>query len=300
MRNALSRIPLHFRTVTLRDGLQGWPKILSLQDKLKIYEAEKNAGFRDIEVGGISNLPQMSNSIEFYRFLQYMDNTSKHMLFFKAPQLEAALKQGFRGTVCGIVTPLEIFSKQNMNCSVEEGMKRVEGLANVAYANGLPMSVYVSGANGYPKTAGFPSTPSLPWDLEYMMQRLICMRSVEEAAISDTYGDMTPENLDYLISQIHPVMTDFIRLHLHDARGDGTTYKTFSKALEIGIRKFDGTILGLGGCPNACGADGKPISKGNANLRIMCDLAEQKGYKTGIDIERLVEAERVVKAVVHH
>lgn len=296
-----------FTDLTKRDGAQAYPFALSLEEKATLYEMLATSGVKSIEVGSFSNLPSMANSPAFFETLKNTkDGVDKRMLFMKPEQLKIAIdNHGFRGnTVTAVFSVLDLLSKQNQNCTPEEGINRVAKITDIARERALPVSVYISGFNGYPKNPdgsiveGFPKQYLSPKQRWHIAERIMAMSNVVSIAPSDTYGTMTKEDAQELAYEMPPELKNYIEWHLHDGMGNGKTYEAFRFLMLAGFTRFHGTLGGIGGCPNAKNPDGKSSNKGNANLLTMVRIAEEEGYEHGLSISGLEQAEAYLKQVI--
>jgi hydroxymethylglutaryl-CoA lyase len=112
-----------------------------------------------------------------------------------------------------------------------------------------------------------------------------------EIVVADTIGAAAPTDITRLIGALAAdIALDKLALHLHDTRGMGVANAW--AGLEAGVRRFDASIGGLGGCPFAPGASGNVATE---DLALLC---RQTGYDTGIDLGRLVEAGRYVESLL--
>lgn len=112
-----------------------------------------------------------------------------------------------------------------------------------------------------------------------------------QVSLGDTIGVGTPRQTERILrAMFDHVPTDRIAMHMHDTRG--TALANVLVGLEMGIRDFDASVGGLGGCPYAPGA------AGNLATEDLVFMLQGMGVKTGIDLERLVEAGKVAESVV--
>jgi hydroxymethylglutaryl-CoA lyase len=106
-------------------------------------------------------------------------------------------------------------------------------------------------------------------------------------ALGDTTGEATPRQVGEIIDRVRGVAGDKLRsLHFHDTRGLGLANTLI--ALQHGIREFDASLAGLGGCPHAPGATG------NVNTEDLVFMLNSMGYETGIDLARLIASRDVL------
>ncbi|KAL4814618.1 hypothetical protein BDW67DRAFT_192127 [Aspergillus spinulosporus] len=188
-------------------------------------------------------------------------------------------------SICVFISATAPFSHRNINCSVGDGLHRAREVTVAAKEAGIPrVRGYISCIFTDPITRE-PTAPSAV---------LHCTRSllesgVDEIALSDTDGSGTPgltsSLLRYLLENGVPV--DRLACHFHDTRGRGL--ENVWAAYEVGVKVFDGSVAGLGGCPFAPGA------RGNVDTVSLVKMFEGNGVRTGVDLGLLDEVGKWVK-----
>ncbi|KAL6235696.1 hypothetical protein BDW75DRAFT_132409 [Aspergillus navahoensis] len=191
-------------------------------------------------------------------------------------------------SICVFISATEPFSHRNTNCSVADGLRRAREVTTAAKKAGITrVRGYISCIFTDPITHE-PTGPSAV---------LHCTRSllesgVDEIALSDTDGSgnasLTSSLLKYLLANGIPVTK--LACHFHDTRGMGL--ENVWAAFEAGVRVFDGSVAGLGGCPFAPGA------KGNVETESLVRMFEGRGVRTGVDLGLLDEVAMWVKGVL--
>ncbi|KAL4975945.1 hypothetical protein BDW66DRAFT_166844 [Aspergillus desertorum] len=191
-------------------------------------------------------------------------------------------------SICVFISATSPFSHRNINCSVGDGLLRAREVAVAAKQAGI------SRVRGYISCI---FTDPITHERTAPSAVLHCTRSllesgVDEVALSDTDGsgnaDLTSSLLKYLLGNGVPV--DRLACHFHDTRGMGLA--NVWAAFEAGVRVFDGSVAGLGGCPFAPGA------KGNVNTASLVRMFEGRGVSTGVDLGLLDEVGAWVKGVL--
>jgi hydroxymethylglutaryl-CoA lyase len=129
---------------------------------------------------------------------------------------------------------------------------------------------------------------NVPHDRVVQFAEKVAATGVDEIALADTVGFANPNAIRALVKRVRAAIGDMvIALHLHDTRGLGIA--NVSAGIDVGIRHFDASLCGLGGCPWAPGATGNIVTED------VVFLAESLGFDTGIDLDRLVEARKIVQ-----
>ena len=271
--------------VGLRDGLQNQPKHVSTDDKARMAELLVAAGLKYIEpVSFVSPkaVPQMADAAELTRRLPQGDDLHYTALIPNLRGYQLARDNGYR-TVGLVLSTTDTFNQRNLNMSLEQAAASCEAIIQAARADGVATRTYISGAFACPYDGPVPVT--LP---QRLTERMFQAGS-DEVAIADTIGAGNPRQMKDIMA---PLIRDFgaerFYVHLHDTRGLATAMAW--AALDLGVRRFDASLGGLGGCPFAPGATGNVVFE---DLVFLC---ESKGFPTGIDLDRLIEVRSILKA----
>jgi len=185
------------------------------------------------------------------------------------------MEYGFK-EVAVFASASETFSKRNINCSIDASLKRFELLLRRAEECGIKVRGYVSCVLGCPYEGGIqPST------VVKVTEALLSM-GCYEVSLGDTTGVGQPQSVDALLEVLCQTVTpDRLAAHFHDTYGMAVANAT--AALRHGIRSFDSSVSGLGGCPYAKGASG------NVATEELVYLFHRLGFETGVDLSTLVE-----------
>lgn len=274
-----------------RDGLQNEKTSLSLEDKLKYIELLSQTGLETIEATSFvraDRIPQMADAEKLFEALKettYFDKIGYPCLVPNIKGFELAKKVGVKEISLFSATSGE-FTKKNINCTIEESFERMKAVATMAKAEGMKIRAYISTAFGCPY-AGKMSIQSLVDVVEKFLEL-----DVYELSVGDTIGVGNPKQVYESITALEKV-TDLskIAMHFHDTRGMGMA--NILASLEKGIRVFDASSGGLGGCPYAAGATG------NVATEDVLYLAETMGIKTGVDEQKVYEASKFILGKVN-
>ena len=280
----LNNLPKKVRIVEVgpRDGLQNEKTIVSLEDKVTFIKMLAAAGLHEIEANSFvraDKIPQMSDGMELYSHLLKESDLKKSKLISLVPNekgLENALSVGVREIAVFTATS-NTFNMKNINATVDESLKRIDGVMERANKEGLKTRAYISTAFGCPYE-GKTSMAELK-RVAYHLENL----GVHEISIGDTIGVANPlqvkETIEFLRADFS---LDFFAMHFHDTRGMAVANTLAS--LEMGITSFDSSAGGLGGCPYAKGASG------NVATEDLVYLFSNMGIETGIDMDKLAQA----------
>ncbi|MFT5461086.1 MAG: hydroxymethylglutaryl-CoA lyase [Myxococcota bacterium] len=265
--------------VCLRDGLQNEPVVVATATKLRVVEGLVSAGFRDIEVTSFVRprlLPQLADASEVIRGLPEGDHVRFWALVPNAKGLDRALDAGV-GHIATFMSSSETHNQRNVNRTIREslgGLRRVLGDAKV---EGLGRRAYISTVFGCPFEGDVPVEQTI----EIAHALLDCGAQV--IALGDTTGMADPEQVKRVITAIcgAGIPMDALSVHFHDTRG--TALANAYAAWQLGIRHFDGSVSGVGGCPYAPGA------AGNVCTQDLLYLFTRLGETHGIDLAETCE-----------
>ncbi|MBT3982491.1 MAG: hydroxymethylglutaryl-CoA lyase [Bacteriovoracaceae bacterium] len=268
--------------VGARDGLQNETTVLGIEDKCEYIKLLADSGVEQLEVTSFvkeSAIPQMGDASELYEKVRPILEGKCKRLWCLTPNqqgLNNALKVGVRDIALFSSTS-NSFNKKNINCDIKESFKRFEALGDQIKENSLNVRGYVS------TVFGCPYEGDVSFDQVKLVVEKFSEFGVDEISLGDTIGVATPGQVDKLLSQLKNVV-DFknLALHFHDTRGMAVA--NILVALEHGIRVFDSSSAGLGGCPYAKGASG------NVATEDLLYLFNGLGIETSINLDKLIEA----------
>ncbi len=262
-----------------RDGLQNESAPVTTEDKIRLIGLLGEAGLKVIEAGSFVSpkwVPKMADSGEVFDRIEKRPGVSYPVLTPNMKGLEAALRHGAR-EVAVFGAASESFSHRNINCSIDESLDRFEEVCVAALADGLRVRGYISCVLGCPYEGRI--APEAVARVADRLHRMGCY----EVSLGDTIGTGTPVETRALIDAVAGfVPMDRIAGHFHDTYGQALA--NIWAALDVGVRVFDSSIGGLGGCPYAKGATG------NVATEDVVYSLQQSGIETGIDRERLLDA----------
>ena len=269
--------------VGLRDGLQNQPRHVPLKGKLEILDALLTAGISSIEATSFVSpkaVPQMADAAELFSKLPQNLDVSFEALVPNEKGYERAVAAGAK-TVALVLASTETMNQRNIGMSLELATQVNISVIKRAKKEGIKPRSYISTAVGCPFEGNVE--PEVIFDLTELMFDA----GAEEVAIADTIGSGYPAQVKYIFETLvtrHG--SQRLAAHFHDTRG--LALANTWVALECGIRKFDTSIGGLGGCPFAPGATG------NVATEDVVFLLENSDYQTGIDIQKLRKAIDIV------
>jgi hydroxymethylglutaryl-CoA lyase len=290
-----------------RDGLQIEPKTLSVSEKLEMVNALVDAGLREIEVGSFVRadaVPQMATSTELISQLPEGRGVTYRALWLNLRGLEQALAAG-RISVEGrlTITASETFIRRNTNRSIDDTFSDMPNwIARYRQAGITPNTLGVMAAFGCNFEGDVPVDRVV--GLITRTNTILAEHGsrLETIRLADTMGWANPLHIKRLVGAVKDRWPEVnVKLHLHDTRGAALANAV--AALELGVREFDAAVGGLGGCPfagYAKNANGVPPAAGNVCTEDLAALCEELGISTGIDLEKLIAAARMVEGMVGH
>ncbi|MEM9392581.1 MAG: hydroxymethylglutaryl-CoA lyase [Pseudomonadota bacterium] len=262
-----------------RDGLQNERRLISTRDKIALIDTLSAAGFQRIEVASFVSpkwVPQMADGAEVLAGLARAPGVSYAALVPNEKGLVRAL-EAQADEIAIFASASEGFSKANLNCTIEESFARFAPVLAGAAEAGLPVRGYVSCVTDCPFDGA-----TAPADVARVVTRLL-EAGCYEVSLGETLGRGTPRAVtDMLAAVLSDVPADKLAGHFHDT--SGRALENIAVALEAGIRVFDASVGGLGGCPYAPGA------AGNIATEAVLQFAQGQGLDTGLVEERVAEA----------
>tara|TARA_R110002110_G_scaffold415765_3_gene655258 strand:- start:21130 stop:22041 length:912 start_codon:yes stop_codon:yes gene_type:complete len=262
-----------------RDGLQNQPKILSVDERLQLIGTLGNAGVANIEVGSFVSpkaVPAMAGTDSVVA--QLLEGGTQHYtaLIPNMKGYELARAAGAR-SVTMVLYASEGMANKNVNMSLTQADDVTADILACARADGIEVIATISVAFACPFDG-----PTEPGIVLRSADKFLSL-GADYVVIADTIGAANPQQVRKLTADLvaaHGAAQ--LGCHFHDTRAMGLA--NVYAALESGIRRFDASIAGLGGCPFAPGASG------NVATEDLVMMVEQMGFDTGIDLVALLTA----------
>ncbi|MBU99350.1 MAG: hydroxymethylglutaryl-CoA lyase [Rhodospirillaceae bacterium] len=284
-----------------REGFQIEPGPISTVDKVKLIDALSKTGLKHIQACSFVNprlVPGWADAEKVVESFNAHEGVEYTGLYFNGNGLDRALAFKDKLTISGSIslTASEGFTKKNLNRSHAENMAAMERHVISHLELGIPVNrIGVMAAFGC-NYQGDISPETVIKTLEDGMQ--IAAQTGAEItlfSLADTMGWAAPHRIERVVGEVRNVWPDMnISLHLHDTRG--LAIANAYSALKMGIRQFDSTVGGLGGCPFA----GQPKAAGNICTEELVLLCEELGIATGVDLDQLIDVGRLAEDIVGH
>jgi hydroxymethylglutaryl-CoA lyase len=244
---------------------------------------------RAIEVSAFVSpkwVPQMADAGDLFRRISRRPGTRYSALVPNLKGLERAIDAGVTD-VAVFAASSESFSRRNINQSIADSIAGYRNVAREADRAGLRVRGYLSTA------FGCPFEGDVPVDRVIDLTRQLLDCGLFEVAVSDTIGIAHPGQVRSVLAALaKTIPADRIALHFHDTRG--TALANVLAALDFGVRTFDASAGGLGGCPYAPGASG------NLATEDLLYLLHGLGYETGVDLAAVMAASQPLEQVIGH
>ena len=274
------------KEVAARDGLQAQPKHLTVEQRIALLGALAETGVPELEIGSFVSpkaVPQMAGTDEIAA------NLPPAQLAYSAlvPNMkgyELAVMAGIRSHAIALAATEEM-NQNNIRKSLEDTFIMGEEILDRAAAEGVYIHAYLAVAFECPYEGAVEESLVLE-QVDRLMQH-----QPARLMIADTIGAANPAAvhcmMDKLVNRYGP---ERLGCHFHDTRAMGLA--NVYAALQAGVRQFDASAGGLGGCPFAPGA------KGNVATEDVVMLCESIGYDTGLDMPKLLEAVALLSEMI--
>ena len=267
---------VHIVEVGPRDGLQNEKKAIPVDTKVELVERLSDAGFATVEAGAFVSpkwVPQMASSDEVMQKISRRQGVSYPVLVPNLKGYERAKELNIK-EIAVFAAASEAFSQKNTNASIEDVLERSRQVIESARADGVSVRGYVS------CVLGCPYEGEVAVSQVVRVSRALLDMGCHEISLGDTIGVGTPgktRELIRAISEAAPLSK--IAGHFHDTYGQALA--NIYAALQEGVRVFDASISGLGGCPYAAGASG------NVATEDLVYMLNGLGMETGVSLEAL-------------
>ena len=271
---------IHITDVAPRDGLQNQAIHLATADKLRLIELLVDAGVASIEAASFVSpraVPQMADAAEL--LLQVQSRFPALRTSVLVPNLKGLERAHAAGAreIAVVLSASETMNRKNINMGLDQACEVSEQTLAAARALGLRTRAYVAVA------FDCPFEGATPLDAVLRLAARMHAAAADEIVIADTIGSAAPGQVKQRIAALRGVVpVERLAVHFHDTRGMGVANAW--AALEAGVRRFDASVGGIGGCPFAPGA------AGNVATEDLVLMAEVSGFATGISLPGLVAA----------
>ncbi len=297
-----------------RDGLQNEKQIIPLNVKLELIRRLSHSGLKNIESGSFVSpkwVPQMADASEIFHYIREQKQINRKNATFggrsaenpalvtsgitfsaltpNVKGLESALATGGVDEVAVFGAASEAFSQKNINCSIEESLKRFKPVAKLALDNKIKVRGYVSCVLGCPYTGAIPVEAVR--DVSLRLLEMGCY----EISLGDTIGVGTAGSTERLLTHLlsdKNIPASKLAVHFHDTYGQALA--NIYVALQHNINVIDSSVSGLGGCPYAAGASG------NVATEDVLYMLHGLGIQTGVDLAQIARASEFIDEALNN
>lgn len=265
-----------------RDGLQNEVAVPTAA-KIALIESLADAGLKRIESGSFVSpkwVPQMAGSADVLKQIQRQSGVVYSALTPNVKGFELALDaKASEVAIFGAAS--QSFSQRNINCSIEESIERFIPLMELAKAHNIPVRGYVS------CVLGCPYEGEIAVSEVARVSEILYKMGCYEISLGDTIGIGTPQKARRMLQTVSErVPIEKLALHFHDTYGQALA--NILACLDLGVRVFDSSVAGLGGCPYAKGASG------NLATEDLVYMLHGMGLETDIDLNKLALAGQAI------
>lgn len=272
-----------------RDGLQNEPKILSVEEKVKLIDSITDSGFKVIEVGSFMHpkaVPQMASTDEVFKKIKMKDGVEYRALIANMKGLERAMDCGCRKVKLN-VSASKSHNLANLNRTPEQSVAGFKETVQAAAS----CNIEISGSISMP--FGSPWEHEIPVDDVKKIVQAYIDAGVTEISLSDASGMAVPNQVYNICTEMQKEfpMVKWI-LHFHNTRGLGVA--NIIAGMQAGITWFDTSFAGVGGCPFVPGA------AGNVSTEDVLHMLNEMNIETGIDLDNTILISKMLVKILGH
>jgi len=270
-----------------RDGLQNEAAVVSASDKVRLIERLADAGLPVVEATSFVSpkaVPQLADADEVLPAVRRRQGVRYPVLVPNVRGLDRALAAG-ADAIAVFTAASDEFTRANIGMTIAESLLAFAPVLQRAHAEGIWTRGYISTAFGCPYSGAVQ--PEVVAGVAAALRGLGC----GQISIGDTIGVGQPEQVPRVVCAVAgSVPVEEIALHLHDT--GGLALENVAAGLDSGVRIFDSSAGGLGGCPFAPGAPG------NLSTEALVGFLLERGHETGVDLEAVRETGAWMRGLV--
>ena len=279
------------REVGLRDGLQIHPVFMPTDSKLAWIEAEAAAGVSEIEVTSYvpaKVIPQFADAEEVTRRALAIEGLTVSALIPNLKGAERGIALGVK-KLNFVMSVSRTHNLKNVRREREESVADFERIVDLIRSRPEGARPLIVGGLATALGCSYEGRVPVADVVKYAV--MLAQAGADEIVIPDTVGYADPAQVRNVFKAVMAELGSLpVAAHFHDTRGTGLANVT--AALECGVRRFDASLAGIGGCPFAPGATG------NIVMDDLCFMLDSMGLRTGVDVEKLIEVRKIVRAAL--
>ena len=285
---------VYVNDVAVRDGFQIEKAFVPTATKVELVNQLSRTGLHKIEVTSFVSpraVPALADAADVLEAIDRVPGVTYVALVPNVRGVQnAAAAPRKPDEVNGVVSASETHNRANINRSHEESLAELPTMVKVAHDAGMKITMSLS------TTFGCPFEGHVHEDVVFEFVERFRELGFDGISLADTTGMANPRQVRSLTAKVlerfPPPDDSYYTLHFHNTRGMGLA--NVVAGLEAGVRSFDGSVAGLGGCPFAPGATG------NICTEDMVNMLEDMGHDTRVDLARLLAVARRIPMVVGH
>jgi hydroxymethylglutaryl-CoA lyase len=285
---------LYINDVAVRDGFQIEKRFVPTATKIELVNQLARTGLHKIEATSFVSPKAVPALADANEVLAGIDRVPGVIYVALVPNLRgvqnAAAAPRRPDEVNGVVSASETHNRANINRTHEQSLAELPGMVRAAHEAGMKITMSLS------TTFGCPFEGHVHEDVVFDFVGRFREVGFDGISLADTTGMANPRQVQELAEKVlerfPPPDETYYTLHFHNTRGMGLA--NVVAGIEAGVRSFDGSVSGLGGCPFAPGATG------NICTEDMVNMLEDMGCDTRVDLAKLLAVARRIPAVVGH
>jgi hydroxymethylglutaryl-CoA lyase len=282
-----------------REGFQFEPAGIPTAAKVELIEALAESGLKHIACASFvdpQRVPQMADAMEIAAAIKRRPGVQYSGIWLNEKGFDRALASGLDLAPTIVASASSEFSIRNNNCDSDGLLKRQERLLDRFIGAGKPLrAAHVFTAFGCYFEGGIPLETVMARVADLL--RIAAERGTRPGTVyfCDTIGAANPAQVTRMLGEARERWPEQeFGLHLHDTRGMGLANAL--AGLQMGVRSFDSSIGGMGGCPFA----GNKSAAGNISTEDFALMCEEMGISTGLDVDKLMECATLAQSIVGH
>lgn len=273
-----------------RDAIQGFNRHIPTEKKIEYFNELLKVGFDTLDIGSFvskKKIPQLADTSEIIKKIK-IDNSITKLLVIVGNERGAKEAVSFDEiTYLGFPFSIsETFQKRNINSSIKDSLIRLEKIQNLCVKNNKKLVTYFSMAFGNPYGDEWSSYIVAHW-----AEKLLKEFGIDILSLSDTIGTSSPEVISWLFKKLIIEFPDVeFGAHLHS--NPENYFVKLQSAYDAGCKRFDGSILGIGGCQMA-----KDDLVGNMATEKMIEFLESKSEKLKLNKDSIQKSLNIAKSI---
>jgi hydroxymethylglutaryl-CoA lyase len=273
-----------------RDAIQGFNRHIPTEKKIEYFNELLKVGFDTLDIGSFvskKKIPQLADTSEIIKNIK-IDNSITKLLVIVGNERGAKEAVSFDEiTYLGFPFSIsETFQKRNINSSIKDSLIRLEKIQNLCLKSNKKLVTYFSMAFGNPYGDEWSTYIVAHW-----AEKLLKEFGIDILSLSDTIGTSSPEVISWLFKKLIIEFPDVeFGAHLHS--NPENYFVKLQSAYDAGCKRFDGSILGIGGCPMA-----NDDLVGNMATEKMIEFLESKSEKLKLNKDSVQKSLNIAKSI---